>query len=237
MASGFDLLEAAASGFEDRHRAWDFVRGFIAAWHRPLATSDGWSPLELQTTFEEVTARFPTVNRLPTALVETYALVGRRRDLTSNQDRLLAPNELRLDHSGEVLIVRRENQGCAQWGIRLADLSHDDPPVVMQVAGSEHGWRPYADRWSHACVEMVLFESLWTRAELSFDVELDDYTMAAVEQRFAPLAVPALPHWTLPEVRWFAGPDVLLRDEARTWLWVRTRHHRALDSARQALTK
>jgi len=57
---------------------------------------------------------------------------------------------------------------------------------------------------------------------------------AVVGQRFAPLAVAALPHWTLPQVRWFAGPDVLLYVEARTWPWVRARTHQALDDARQA---
>jgi len=156
--------------------------GFRPGLRRCVALPPGdlrWmSPLELRAALDGVTARFPSVNQLPTALAEKYTLIGRRPDPTSNQDRLLLPNELLLDQSGEVLVVRRENQGCAQWDIRVADLNRDDPPVVTQAAGSEHGWRPYADRWSHACIEMVLFESLWTRAELSFDVELDDQTMA-----------------------------------------------------------
>jgi hypothetical protein len=145
------------------------------------------------------------------------------------------PTRLCLDGTGEVLLVRRENQGCAQWGIRVEDLRCDDPPVVMQVKGPDRSWQPCADRLSVACIEMVLSESLWSSAELLGDLELDDHTVAALEQRFPRLPVPTFPHWTLPDVRWFAGPDVLLRDDAQTWLWVRARTCQALDDVWKAL--
>ena len=235
MSDEFDLVDALASGLEDRHRAWDFIRRFVATWHRPLVAADGWSSSELREAVRHLNTRFPTVWRLPAALAETYALLGNRRDLTSNQDQLLNANGLWLDETGEVLVVRQEAQGCAEWGIRVDDLDHDDPPVVMQVAGSEHGWQPYADRWSLACIEMVLFESLFTDEDSCTNMELEDRSLAVVE-RFAVLPVPALPHWCLPEVRWFAGPNFYMREDAQTWLWVRARTPQALDEARRMLT-
>ena len=174
MSDEFDLVHALAAGLQDRHQAWDFVRRFVATWHQPLVATDGWSSSELREAVRNLSTRFPTVKRLPAALAETYALLGNRRDLTSNQDQLLNANGLWLDEAGEVLVMRQENQGCAEWGIRVDDLDHDDPPVVMQVAGSEHGWQPYADRWSLACIEMVLFESLFTEDDLCTNMELDD---------------------------------------------------------------
>jgi hypothetical protein len=234
VAGEFDLVDALASGLEDRHRALDFIERFVAAWHQPLVATDGWTSSELREAIRYLNERFPTVRRLPAALTETYALFGNRRDLTSNQDQLLNPNGLWLDATGGVLVVRRENQGCAEWGIRVDDLDHDDPPVVMHVAGSEHGWQPYADRWSVACIEMVLFELLFTEEDLCTDMELDDRSLAIVE-RFAVLPVPVLPHWCLPEVRWFAGHDVYMREDAQTWLWVRARSPQALEEARRTL--
>lgn len=126
VAGELDLVDALASALEDQHRAWEFIRRFVAAWHKPLVAMDGWSRSELRAAARDLSARFPTVPGLPAALAEMYALLGRRADLTSNQDRLLDPTELCLDTTGEVLVVRRENQGCAQWGIRVDDLRHDE---------------------------------------------------------------------------------------------------------------
>ncbi|KOU22743.1 hypothetical protein ADK52_20220 [Streptomyces sp. WM6372] len=59
------------------------------------------------------------------------ALFGRRRDLVAQQNPLLEPDELLLDPSGELLVFRSENQGRARWGVALADLSREDPPVAL----------------------------------------------------------------------------------------------------------
>jgi hypothetical protein len=236
VAGGFDLVSAVASASQDRYLAWVFIERFVAGWHRPLIAADGWSRRELEAAVRDLGTRFPTVTDLPAALAETYVMLGRRRDVTSNRDQLLDPTQLCLDDSGEVLVVRRESQGRAQWGILLGDLCRDDPPVVMQVAGPQSDWRPYADRWSLACIEMVLFESLWSRPDLTSDVELDDGAVALVERRYTPLPVPVLLHWTLEQVRWFTGPDILLRDEARIRLMARARTRQAFDDARRALS-
>jgi hypothetical protein len=73
--------------------------------------------------------------------------------------------------------------------------------------------------------------------ELSDNRELDPAAAALNEQHFARLAIPAYPLWAEPGgvVRWFTGPDVLLRDDAGIWLWVRARTTLALDAVRTAL--
>jgi hypothetical protein len=105
----------------------------------------------------------PSGASLPAALREAYLLFGRRPDLTAVQDRLLSPRDLALDATGTIVVFRTENQNCAAWGIAVADLGSTDPPVYVQHHG---GWRPFLDRVSIACVEMVLSEVLLGRRHL-----------------------------------------------------------------------
>jgi len=140
---------------------------------------------------------------------EAYALFGRREDLTSVQDRLLGPGELKADETGQVLIFRVENQAVAGWGVPLAALEQPDPPVMLRSRAShaqwDAGWEPYLERFSLACVEMVLSESLFAASlELSDNRALDPATTALLEQRFARLAIPDYPLWAQPGglVRW-----------------------------------
>jgi hypothetical protein len=39
--------------------------------------------------------------------------------------------------------------------------------------------------------------------------------VATIQQHFQRLPVPELPHWCSPSVRWYAGPDLLIHDEAQ----------------------
>jgi hypothetical protein len=145
-------------------------------------------------------------------LLASSPATGRR---PSNQDQLLTGAQLALDETGHVLVVRVENQGCSEWGIRISDLDQDDPPVVMRITEDPQGWIPYAERWSLACLEMIVFEVIFSDSDLAWDTELDDDAVAIVEARYERLPMPDLARWSLPQVRWFAGPDLLLRDEAR----------------------
>ena len=100
------------------------------------------------------------------------------------------------------------------------------------------GWEPFLERFSLACVEMVLSESLFSAPlELSDNCELDPTAATLVEQRFARLAIPDYPMWALPgaSVHWLTGPDLLLRHDGGTWLWVRARTTAALDAVRSTL--
>ncbi len=208
--------------------------------------------------------------RLPVAVWEAYALFGWRRDLTSNQDRLDAPFEWYVDRSDPVpvLVYRTENQGACVWGVRLIDFDSrfplkgqlsldlglvqedagvaaepDDPPVVVDMGD---GWRPYLDRFSVACVEMLLWESLFAVRDLCDFMEYDpleynsldlpEDTIATLEERYTQLALPAYSSaYAEGDVRWFSGPDVLICLVGRLTLQVGARTRTALDSARRAL--
>jgi hypothetical protein len=232
MAAGFDIDQEVAASLGSRQGAWRFIRRFAESWLTPLSDDDGWTEADLQA------AEGRLGLRLPPAIREAYGLFGRRQDLTSVQDRLLGPDELEVDLTGEVLIYRVENQSVAVWGVPLAAMAQADPPVVLARNFEDVGWEPFLERFSVACVEMVLSESLFSApAELSDNRELDPAEVVLVGQRLARLAVPDYPMWALPggSVRWFVGPEVLVFDFAGTWLWVRARTTGGLDAVRVAL--
>ena len=232
MSAGFDVGQEVAASLGSRQRAWRFIRRFAESWLTPLSDDDGWAEADLRAADQRLGVR------LPAALREAYALFGRRQDLTSIQDRLLGPDELEVDRPGDVLVYRVENQSVAVWGVPLAAMAQPDPPVVVARNFEDGSWELFLERFSLACVEIVLSESLFSApVELSDNRELDPAAIALLEQRFVRLAFPDYPMWAVPggSVHWFFGPGVLLCDFAGTWLWVRARTTLALDAVRAAL--
>jgi hypothetical protein len=232
MSAEFDVGQEVAASLGSRQGAWRFIRRYTESWLTPLTDDDGWTEADLHAAEQRLGLR------LPPAIREAYALFGRRQDLTSVQDRLLAPHELEVDMTGEVLVHRVENQSVAVWGVPLAAMDQPDPPVVVARNFEDVGWEPFLERFSVACVEVVLSESLFSAPlQLSDNRELDPAEVALVGQLFARLALPDYPMWALPggAVRWFVGPEVLLCDFAGTWLWVRARTTLALEAVRVAL--
>jgi len=217
----------------DAGTAFAFIEWFAREWLMPLRDDDGCTP-------EEVAAAEERLGfRLPTSLAAFYGLLGRRRDLTSNQDRLIPLNSLTIED--EVLIYRIEAQGCARWGVRVSDMRLADPPVVF-CEGQRDGspWRPFLRSFSLAAVEMTLYEAIFAGAVGRHDNrELNEADIGRLEEKYDRLPFPDYPAWWQPEVqqaiRWFSGPDVLLREDSRTWLWVFARSAASLASVRHAL--
>jgi hypothetical protein len=149
MSAGFDVGQEVASSLGSQQGAWRFIRRFAERWLTPLTEDVGWAEADLQAAEQRLGVR------LPPAICEAYGLFGRRRDLTSVQDRLLGPEELEVDATGDVLVYRVENQAVAVWGVPLAALEQPDPPVVAARNFEDVGWEPYLERFSLACVEMV----------------------------------------------------------------------------------
>jgi hypothetical protein len=88
------------------------------------------------------------------------------------------------------LIFRVENQWVTQWGVRVNDVDLTDPPVVLWAEeATDKGWRAVFDRFSLACLEIVLSESMLGNAT-SASRELDDGAVGVLERRFDRLAVP-----------------------------------------------
>jgi len=220
------------AGVRDARSAFAFIEWFSREWLAPLRDGDGC-------TAEEVAAAEERLGlRLPASMAAFYRLVGRRRDLTSNQDHLVPLNSLTVG-DGE-LTYRIENQGCASWGIRVSDLGLADPPVVFGGYGDGTPRRPFLGLFSLAAVEVVLSEALFRGTEGRYDNrQLDEAAIVRLEGKYERLPFPGYSGWWQPEVqasvRWFGGPDVLLREDSRTWLWVLARNTAALARLREAL--
>ncbi|QFZ21191.1 hypothetical protein [Saccharothrix syringae] len=215
---GFDIIAAVRRASVDRDGAWRFVREYAEHFVTPLGEGDGCA-------VDEAEERLGL--RLPAAVREAYALFGRRADLTSIQDELLAPEQLRV--WDDVLVHRVENQGCAHWGVAL---SGDDPPVFLRPDLADkrvERWEPFLDRFSLACVEMVLAESLMLEDGLTDCRELGDDEVERVGRAFTPLVVP-----DVGGSRWYAGDDAVVRLVEGGFLMVRGRTPAALGAVVEA---
>ena len=217
----------------DPGSAFAFIEWFAREWLVPLQDGDGCTVGEVAAAEERLGLR------LPASLAAFYRLLGRRRDLTSHQDRLVALNSLTVEDG--VLVYRIENQGCASWGVRVPDLGLADPPtVVYGDYESDGSWRPFLDSFSLAAVEMVLYEAVMPgRPGWYDDRDLDEADVVRLEHLYERLPFPDYPAWWQPEarlvIRWFGGPDVLLRQNGRTWLTVLARSPASLARVRDAL--
>lgn len=100
---------------------WSPQSSHIRTLFRPWQPGDGYE--------EEIIAAAEAEHgvRLPSALRSFYLAWGKRSDLTSMNEYLLAPTEWMV-HSG-ALIICVENQGVYDWGIPLDAPGDAEPPV------------------------------------------------------------------------------------------------------------
>jgi hypothetical protein len=217
----------------DAPGAWRFVRLFAARYATPIVDGDGFGEEEL------LAAEARLGFALPASLREAYALIGKRNDLTRSQDRLLTPDQVCVDDTGQVLVFRWECQHVAEWGIPLSAVAEPDPPVVFRLDSArpaERSWQPFLDRVSLACVEMVLSEWMLSGGMFADNRELDDEAIALLERHFRRLPMPDYPLWAGGgPVRWFEGLGAILREDAKTWLWVGAASADAIAAVRHAL--
>lgn len=203
------LASVADGGRDD---AWNFLRDYAAWCGRPLTAADGIADTDAS---------------LPAALREAYALLGRRDDLTGNQDRLLAPGDLRTDDG--FVVFREENQWVCEWGFRRE--TGDDPAVYVRTDTADpagRGWEPFMDRLSHAVVEMVLAETLLLEDECAAIGALPEGEAEKVRGRFPALRFPA---YDGIAATWHAADGVILRLDGDSDALVRGADREALDGA------
>lgn len=232
--TGLELADSLASAVDSREGAWQFIRMFARTWLSPLTAQDGCGEDEL------VAAEQRLGEPLPAAVREAYALFGKRSDLTSNQDRLLSPEDVDLDYAEEALVFRVENQGAADWGVPLDQLDEPDPRVDIRLNLEDwyrESWEAWLPRFSLACVEIVLSESLSSPAHLGDSRQQVEDDAALLETRYVRLPLPEYPtsRTGAPGIRWYAGTDVLLRVDGGSHLRVRARTPAALDEVRRDL--
>lgn len=210
----FDVAGSAARAVHDRSAAWRFIESFAATWTEPIGPQDGWSRRELAEAEDRLGVG------LPEALKEALALFGKRPEVTSNHDRLLAPAELRLDR--EVLVFRSD-QWVEAWGVPLAG---DDPEVLVRTDSQDkyqYPWKPWMSRFSLACVELVLTMAVFGDGGETADRERSDADVPLLEEHFTLLPL------NNPLSRWFVSDDVIIREDDRAWLWACARTPEAFE--------
>lgn len=219
MSDRPDVSVALRGGVRTRSEAWEFARWFAREWvGRSLEAEDGCPGEELAAAEGELGFE------LPRALREGYMLLGRRDDLTRQQDELVPPAGLYVaDALNGMLVFRRENQDSAAWGIPLDQIEQDDPPVSVR---SHQGWIPFLDRMSLAWVELVLSESLFgSDGDGRYDAcELPGALVPVLHGRYTRVDLPDHPMWVSEEdspVRWYAAAGRMVRrDGLGDYSWI-----------------
>lgn len=236
VTNGFDP-RAELAHVHDAPGAWSFIRGFTSRWsQQALSQGDSCDEAEIRSAEQRLGIT------LPQTLRDGYLLCGRHEYHLENPgayvrplDRLLRPDELRLDEERTSVIYRVGPEFLVEWAACLT--GEPDPPVVYRKPGSSAGWQDFLPSVSWAWVEMVVADALFSD-DLGNDRELEHGDMARLEQGFSRLAIPDYPSWWTPPggiTRWFGGPDVILREEAGIWLWARCRTAAALPEMRAAM--
>lgn len=206
MRNAFDL-RAGLGQVHDAAGAWRFIREFFEHWSRPLRDGDGCGEDEILRAERRLGIAIPRVLR------DGYRLCGRRDDL-QRQMRLLLPHELRLDADAAVLVYQEEDEHVIEIGARLTGQA--DPPALWRQPDPATGWEQYLPSLSWAWVEMVLSGSMGEEGLVDV-LWWDSAGIAEVERRFERLAVPDYLYAPEPGrragTRWFAGHDVILRDD------------------------
>jgi hypothetical protein len=228
VPSRFDVA-GALSRFADRTDAWRFIGEFAASWVTPIGDADGVAEAELDAAEERLGIR------LPAAVREGYRLFGRRTDLTSGNGTLWPPDEFEYDADNAVVVFRAAHQNVAYFGVSVADLGQADPPTLMYQTLADkaaESWTPFLDRFSLCCVDMVLWESV-EAGERSDGRDQTAGEPASLVEGLVELPFPRYPG-DVAASRWYAGGDIILREDAGLWVAVSARTDEALDAFRQA---
>jgi hypothetical protein len=224
MTETFDLPARLSGALRDRVAAQRFLADFAASWSTTaLQPGDGCEEAELAAAEQRLGLA------IPAALRDLYLLLGRRGDLTSNHDSLLAPQELHLLDGA--LVYRAENQGACQWGVLLTALNEEDPGTVVRAdladKSKEH-WEPWDSGLLAACLDLVMAEVVQGDGCTGFaDSSADDEELTAW--------CTELPHFS-HETRWFVGPGALIRETAGCFLHVLGRSPQVLAATGERLS-
>jgi hypothetical protein len=179
---------------KSRQERWKVLSTFIAEWYHALEPGDGYSDVAMQ----QCAARLGT--RLPTALCEWYQTAGLRDDIWQRQDKLLSPTELFCEDG--VLHFCVENQSVTGWGVKIADLSQEDPPVLVQDEREE--WVVQSPQLSEFVLHLVCYVVQFGGG----NAHIHGYAHPSCVERI----VNALPSLGFPEFIWTHSRFFGLRD-------------------------
>ena len=199
---------------ETRAERWAALRKLIGQWYRPLNKSDGMPYVELDQAEQSLGVG------LPAAFREWYALSGNRSEIWSGQDKLLIPKELSIQD--DVLVFYVENQGVVRWGIPVASLSHEDPPVVVESVDERAKWIIQNDWLSAFALQRLVSDIKFSAnsrcwANGSGNAE----ALNIISESYPRLGFPTW-HWP-EETEFFGHSDLLIETNGTTWIWVSSR--------------
>jgi hypothetical protein len=169
------------------HERLAILRQLAEYWHGPIGPGEGFTDDELK----GKPAPFP--------LRWWYQLAGRRENILGGQNKLLKPNQLKLDEQGRVPFYV-ENQGVYLWSAALQD---DDPHVWGRFEEAGRPWSEEDMRLSEFLIGACLFESIMQSPFGATAAWADESTLEQIAVELTPL--PLAPwRWPSDPSRFFA---------------------------------
>lgn len=220
-------LAARLSTREDR---WSLLQDFIAEWHGPLESNDGYSEAEIDAAEQRLGLK------LPLALRELYQLAGRWEDVfVATQNFLVSPEELEVEEG--LLEFYCENQGNVHWGIKPDDLQLLDPPVYLNDSGL-HDEPQEAIRENETLSEFVLQMVVCdTTVALDRSIAKKDtggQMVARIKHDYIRFDFSEW-HWPGRPVDFYGTEDTLAIISAGEWINVAANTHAAYNAAKELL--
>ena len=169
---------------------------------------------------------------LPRAVDLAYSSLALSPALNA-QDRFLHPSEFEVDDG--LLVLRRENQNCARWGIAPGDA---DPDPVVQIDRGEGARVIDSGPVSSFFVFCALSEAVFVAPyAANAPVDPDPVPLELLEASYHELRIEPFQFWPNADLRCrlFGGVDTVVLDHAGTWLWAGCRTSKALSTLMAAV--
>jgi hypothetical protein len=149
------------------------LRALVEYWHGKIGADDGLPDAALDGA------------RMPAVLMQWYRWAGRRADILSGQNFLLAPDRLRIEDGR--LFFYHENQGCYLW----ATLPEGDDPPVFGREDERDAWQPEGMALSEHLILAALFEAILRFAPYGAHSSwVDHRRLEEIAKIIPPLAIP-----------------------------------------------
>lgn len=197
-----------------RNGRWALLDTLVERWYAPVRFEAGIRPRDLDRAESRLAVS------LPLAVRELYERFGNRADVLSPVDRLLAPTELEVRDG--VLVMLREAQNVVRWGVRVADLRDEDPPIVVSRPAGASRWIEQSPSTSAFALCLTALNAKWSESVAhAWNGQIADRALPAKLERGA---LPRLPfddlHWPPFPTRLYGTEDLVIETQADTWIWV-----------------
>jgi hypothetical protein len=134
----------------NRRDRWTWLARFLDEWYPPNKTAlKGFAEDQL----DEAERRIGY--QLPNALREFYCLFSNCSGQWCVQDRMSSPDGLQIE--GDLLVFLVESQGVVQWGVPLAAIDSEDPPVFLDMCDLGEERHAESKSFSEFAVALALY--------------------------------------------------------------------------------